>query len=420
MKQEIFKELRIILSQHKEKVIERKQEITPNFNLLSLVSLKELQLSKIIAEFLDPKGSHEQGNLFLNQFLNQFFGKIEVPQKNISVHTELAKDIDGQIDIVIDFDNKFGIAIENKPFADDQDFQIVRYINYLKCKYSDNYLMIYLSELGQNPSEKSLPKHEKQQLKNHFFVLSYEDIKIWLKKSSVKVKAKRLKLLISEIVEYINLTFLKINTLKNNISNQAIENNILEIFEIKKIWDTDKHELEKIWCLKINNLFNKILPNLVFNELKNRNIINEDWQFIEGNFDINNKTARGFSIKKKQWKNFSYGILRNEVVKDLTKGSCYIFPAILSKKLHKEINFSNPNYIQDYSLATKTEPHYTHWSKPSTIWYTDFSDEFNLWGYQQWSEIKENGKTVIYIVDFLERLIKVSEKDIDKTENELN
>jgi len=422
----IFNELRAVLNEYSNGISQKKKQLTPEFNLLELISPKELQLSRIIAEFLNPKGTHEQGNLFLNSFTKRFLTKYRrvLKSKNISVTTELGKDVEGQIDIVIDFDYNFGVAIENKPFADDQDKQIVRYVDYLKKKYgNENYAMVYLSETGNQPTEKSLPNNVKYELGDKFIVISYKDLKNWIfdcAKETKKEKAKRLTLLLLEIVEYINLTFLKTNNIKKEMLEQPIKKNILEAFEITQLWNNNKSEFNDIWSKTVNDLFNKELPKLVFNELQKRMVIDNNWEYLEGDFNINNKSAKGFSIKKKKWQNFSYGLLRNEVTKNIPKGTCFIFPAILSKQKIEKIKFSNKNYLKEYSNATVTKIPKELWSKPPTIWWTDFSDnEYQLWKYEQWSEIKENGKTVKFIADFFEKLIKVSNQDIEKTENKI-
>ena len=419
----IFKELKEALDQYRNEISDRKKELTPNFNLLEILSPKELQLSKIIAEFLNPEGKHEQENLFLNLFIKRFLPKHKTlaKKRNVTVTTELGKNVDGQIDIVIDFNNEFGIAIENKPFAADQDEQIVRYVNYLKSSYGpENYLMIYLSAYGNMPSEKSLPAGQKQQIGNKLIIISYKDIRDWLldcARNIEKNKSGRLKILLLEIAEYINLSFLKTNEIKNKMINKTIEKNILEAFEINKIWQDNKDELEKIWADKVKYLFNKELPKLVYKELLKRKIIDENWEFIEGNFDINKRSVSGFKIKKKSWTKFQYAILKSNV--NTPKGSANIFPAIMSKENPDKIKFSNEKYLNDYALATNTDIEKELWSKPPIIWWTNFADlDFRIWDYEQWNEIKENGKTVSYLADFLEKLIIVSEKDIDKTENE--
>ncbi len=413
MKTEIFTDLREILNNHKEEIIDKKREITPNFNIINLISPKELQLSKIIGEFLNPRGKHEQGSLFLDLFLKRFCRKTKLTTENITVKLEFSENVNGQIDIIVDFNNKFGIAIENKPFADDQDKQIVRYIEYLENKYSNNYLMIYLSALGQTPTEKSITREAKESFGKKFSVISYKNISEWLLECSKKIdKSPRLKTLVLEFVEYINLEFLKTNKLNEKMLGEAIKNNILEAFEIKELWLSDKKEFDKIWSQTVNDLFNKKLPYLVFKELQKRKTIGNDWEYIEGNFDINKNSVTGFYIKNKEWKHFSYGIIK-------AQNGCYFFPTICSKL--KSNNYKlNENLNNKWHEKTETKKVKEQWAIRPTIWWADFPNEnFIKWGYEQWSEIKENGKTVNYISDFIDKLIQISAKDLERIENEL-
>ncbi len=416
----IFNELRKSLKQYQNEVSKQKKKLTPEFNLVSLISPKELQLSKIIAEFLNPNGRHEQKELFLKKFVQKFIpNKRNVKYHNINVILEFGKNVNGRIDILIDFDGEYAIAIENKPFANDQNEQIIHYVNYLKDNYRENFTMMYLSTFGQPPTEKSLPKDERKKLGNEFAVISYRDIRDWLIETSILINpnSTRLKLLIDEFIEYVNINFLKTNKLKHNMLNQTIERNILDAFEIHKTWTENKDDFERIWIEKVNNLFNFELPKLVCNELIKRNVITENWLCNQGYFSIEKRAVSGFEIKHKNWNEFSYALLKSR--SKSIKGSANIFPAIKCKKNPKEIKFSNKNYLIDYSKATnnsKIENEF--WSIPPIIWWTDFPDDnYNVWSYEQWIEIKPNGKTVKYVVDFFEKLILASKSDIEKTEN---
>ena len=421
-----FKELWQSLRDFKETSSVERKKLTPDYNLLTLISPKELQISKIIAEFLNPNGKHEQGDIFLREFINKFLPQFRKITKNKNAKIILEQDINhnGRIDILIDFDNKFAIAIENKPFADDQDKQISRYVEYLKNKYgNENFAMLYLSELGKNPTEKSISINEIKELGEKYKNISFADIGDWLEISANKVKSdpsKRLDILLAEIIEYINLVFLKTNKIKNQMLNKALEKNILEAYEIHNLWNKNKKEFDKIWEEKINYLFNNELPKLLFKELQNRKIIDENWEYENGDFDISKKTAKGISFKKKKWKNFKYAILKNKNSLN-SKGKIAIFPAITTKIKPEKIKYPNEKYYQEYTKATNTvEPKEKDklWSIPPIIWWTDFPDiEYRFWDYEQWSEIKENGKTITYLADFFEKLIQASEKDIDTAEN---
>jgi len=415
----LFDELRKSLIQYQNKVSKQKLKLTPEFNLVSLILPKELQLSKFIAELLNPNGSHEQNDIFLKNFVQKFIkNKRKLEFQNVNVFLEFGKNVNGQIDILIDFNGKYAIAIENKPFADDQNEQITRYVEFLKNNFGENFTMIYLSAYGQPPTEKSLPKEQRKKLANKFQIISYKDIQNWLIETSTLINpnSTRLRLLINEFADYININFYKTNKLRNSMLNDAIIKNIFDAFEINRIWNDNKDEFERIWTEKINNLFNLELPKLVYDELIERNVISKNWQYIPGNFDINKRVVGGFEIKPKNWNEFSYALLKSR--KETAKGIANIFPAIKTKRNPNKIQFSNKNYLIDYSKATTSKIENEMWSVPPIIWWTEFPDDnFKNWNYEQWIEIKKNGKTVKYVADFFEKLIMASKNDIENTEN---
>ena len=416
----IFAELRDSLKEYNKSISKKKKQLTPDFNLIDLISPKELQISRIIAEFLNPKGTHEHRNLFLNTFIETFLTKNKKlsKSKEVSVVTEFAQGVDGQIDIMIDFDQTFGIAIENKPFANDQENQIIRYVKYLEKKYgSKKFFMIYLSSRGNAPSEDSLPNTKKIDLGDNFVTISYQDIRIWFLQCHhlvIKNGANRLATLILEIAEYINLSFLNTNKIKNEMLSETIKSNILDAFEIKKLWKKNEQNFNNLWRQKINQLFNIELPKLVFKELLKENIIDEEWEFIEGDFDIQINAIRGFQIKKKSWTEFSYVFLSSKI--KTPKGSRDFFPAIMSKK---KLIDKYPNYIETYSNATNCESKKELWKIPPLIWWSIFPNKkYRIWDYEQWIEIKEGGQVVRYLADFFGKLIDVSKHDIEEVENE--
>jgi hypothetical protein len=276
--------------------------------------------------------------------------------------------------------------------------------------------MIYLSDFGKPPSKKSLPEKEREKLGDKFIIISYKKIRDWLLKCVdliPKNESTRLKILLTEIIEYINIAFLNTNSMKSKMFKKSIEENILEAFEINKIWLQNKDDFENIYFKHLNNLYNKILPDLVFKELKKRKVIDNQWELIEGNFDINKRNVSGFYIKKKDWNEFKYGILKSRI--KTAPGTANIFPAILTNQNPKTVTYYNQNYLTEYAKATKTVIKTELWSNPPIIWWSEFPDnKYKLWSFEQWSEIIENGKTVMYLADFLEKLIRVSVKDIEK------
>ncbi len=94
--------------------------------------------SAIIAEFLNPNGTHGLKSQFLECFIdileNDFLVK-DFSYENAKVYTEYSTP-KGRIDILIeDEQRQKAIIIENKIYADDQWEQLKRYNEYAESKY---------------------------------------------------------------------------------------------------------------------------------------------------------------------------------------------------------------------------------------------------------------------------------------------
>lgn len=135
---------------------------------------------------LDPNGLHDCGPVFLNLFfatLNEIPGLdhkdmkvcLTVPAsgQHWKVTKEQSRPPHGQIDLLLERPG-FGIAIENKIHAREQDRQLAAYSDYLKHQHGASWRMIYLTVDG-----KKSETHED----NPYLRISYRDhILVWLEK----------------------------------------------------------------------------------------------------------------------------------------------------------------------------------------------------------------------------------------------
>ena len=119
------------------KDIEKQMSEGAGFNVFRLCGVDhyETMHSKILAEFLNPQGSHGQKTLFLNCFQQQLKDHFKFKGEfsdTTSVATEVSFD-DGRLDILIEDEAKKSICvIENKIFASEQPEQLERYSKWLK------------------------------------------------------------------------------------------------------------------------------------------------------------------------------------------------------------------------------------------------------------------------------------------------
>lgn len=128
--------------------------LSTDFNVFNWIfewiKRKEDFLSDIIADLLDPFGSHGQDSKFLDAFLEIIKGPDLKDKKYPKVATQVPTPL-GKFDILVEFE-KFGIVIENKLEAAEQPRQLQRYLDYLKKEYGDQgFCLIYLTPNKQKP-----------------------------------------------------------------------------------------------------------------------------------------------------------------------------------------------------------------------------------------------------------------------------
>ena len=217
-----------LISKFKElntEYLEEEKKTATNFNIFKIIKLKNFERlevithSPILANFLNPNGTHFQKELFYKRFIIEISEILDInPEKYLlndysQLYVELEKHtIYGNIDILISNyyeNNKFAICIENKIGAEDQPKQLERYYEYLvNSPFKDNFILIYLTTSGYYPSEYSINTDLRVQLenKNKFLRLSH-------RKSIYNVLNAALNDIQSENVK--SIVFQYINIIKN-------------------------------------------------------------------------------------------------------------------------------------------------------------------------------------------------------------
>lgn len=166
------------------------------FSILGVESRETSTHSAFLVELLNPKGSHGQGSIFLDLFVDlldekgielnsdtpgDYKAKISeigldkcfVEKEKYLGRINKDKTKGGRADIIIRGRNGT-ICIENKIYADDQEKQLVRYAE----EYGENGLILYLTLWGGKPSDFSA---ETLQDGKDYFRISYKkDILEWL------------------------------------------------------------------------------------------------------------------------------------------------------------------------------------------------------------------------------------------------
>ena len=187
--QRFFQEVASICT-HEQALHEERHRKGENYNLFSILNIEryELKHSALIANLLDPKGSHGCGDAFLRAFFEIALKERAYPFEDCTLphsYTEyytgpIAGDTGGRIDILVK-SSRYGLIIENKIYAGDQDKQLTRYDNYGKETFgADGYLLVYLTLYGCDASKESTATKSAEEVA--YLRLSYaEDILRWLK-----------------------------------------------------------------------------------------------------------------------------------------------------------------------------------------------------------------------------------------------
>ena len=135
------------------------RRLARQFNAFDYLRPDEQGLSRMIRDLLDPEGPHGQGQIFLRLFLEGVGFDCGADLQSSRVYVELPIEGQRRLDIAVCIGGRHDghcLAIENKPFADDQKDQIRDYLDWLRKNYGDRFLLIYLPPRGEAPSDYSV------------------------------------------------------------------------------------------------------------------------------------------------------------------------------------------------------------------------------------------------------------------------
>lgn len=228
-----------------EKYEEIKKIKGENFNIFSILKLERYEVqthSNFIYELLNYEGSHNQGTLFLELFLNKVL-KLEDYGNIKNVYQEHATNDNRRIDFVIETQN-YQIGIEMKIDAGDQINQLFDYKKELD-KAGKESKLYYLTLTGYEASEKST--NATLQVHKDYFLISFkDDIYDWLE--ACIEKSATTPLLREGLVHYKNL----IGKITNKISI-PMEAEMKELIKTPKQIEAAQiilNEYPKIWAKK--------------------------------------------------------------------------------------------------------------------------------------------------------------------------
>ena len=196
------------------------QQEAPSYNIFKLLRIGHYETkvhSPFLANLLDPRGSHQQGDHFFKAFMTEVAQRpawLEGLNTTHKVQVILEQGSEkGFIDILIFGEQQgkpFGIVIENKIYAGDQEKQMERYYAYLRDVKNlppDRLLLIYLTLDGKRPSiPYSISKESFKQLRDskpsRILLRSYrKDIRKWLQKTNKEIPSEKVRFTIQQYLD---------------------------------------------------------------------------------------------------------------------------------------------------------------------------------------------------------------------------
>lgn len=238
-------------------------QLAPEFSIFNYIYTDEMMLSRIIADLLNPKGDHAQGEIFLKLFLdifaihqkdNEFNLKTaEVTTEVITRFIENSRRMDIYISIpYLNQLGNFGICIENKPYASDQKNQLEDYVKELERRHDNGHWhMIYLTMNGNEPSSYSI----KPQILSEWIsekkcsLLAYTELVLWLKQCSLYCQNNNVIFFLKAFEYFINNNF---GGAKDMSETESIDNVINQNQDYKEAFEhIYKHGVQM--KIKLNN-----------------------------------------------------------------------------------------------------------------------------------------------------------------------
>ena len=325
------------------------------FNMFKMCGVNHYENthSKILAEFLNPKGSHSLQSKFLESFIETIGDDFTIEHfncKEATVKTEHSI-VDGRIDILITDNQKKAIIIENKVYAPDQKEKIIRYDNYAKEYGNGNYQILYLTLFGQPASVQSSRGVT-------YTPISYKaHIIEWMEKClSLSVRFPMVR---ETINQYIN----HLKSLTNqNMNREMIQllgkpENIESVFIINESIDQVKdYVVTDLFLPRLTEMCKEMGLEHCSNE---QNYLKQGAQFVIKNpkwnyFDL------FFHFNNAGMGNFVYGIIAKIVDTNPQKHETY-------KELQKRLPLPVWHPVEDTMNIHTQFPEYAHWGKEAMM-----------------------------------------------------
>lgn len=217
------------------------RQLAPKFNTFDFINTDELGLSKILADLLNPKGSHGQKEDFLRLFIEHCLPNVtenltwlpfmeslqqtKVFVEEITWKSGTRRRMDIYLECKAD-DKSYGICIENKPYASDQFEQLKDYAEELRRRNLTHWHLVYLNEHADTPSEYSIKPVDLEALiaENQFSALKFSGLIDWFKACQAECQNNSVTEFLAQLIKFIQKQFM-------GIEDMSMKDMVLELMQ---------------------------------------------------------------------------------------------------------------------------------------------------------------------------------------------
>ncbi len=372
------------------------------FNVFRWLS-REVTLSSIIRELLDPNGTHGQGDAFLRCFLKivnlDHLAIVQnAPRPKCEEFTRYASSPLRRIDIVLRPDNRFAIGIENKPlWAADQRGWVTDYSDHLD-KLADGYLLVYLpADAGRNLDSPDREVADRLEREHKFLKISYKkEIKDWLEACCQACCADRVRSFLKDFIDYVNvmketgmLSEQDLALVMNYVRDQPRDKGFRIAYLVKEAWPDVVRGIASDFQAAL--------------EERLRREFDDEWEITRvPDSALLQPEGLGFRASKRQWQGrfaFSLCFARSDcaraffgIVKDGNPSDTYI-PS-LKAKMDEGMGAAGQNRYWEWWSYVDTQ--YQDWNTPGTL-----------------VKLKEKDEALEYFASLFEKMRLIAEPLID-------
>lgn len=232
--------------------------LAEDFSPFELLALKEPDLSRVLADLINPNGTHGQGRLFLDALLSSVELLIcvdektpavqQIPQfgEDVCAYTEYAAN--GSIHVLLE-NGSDRLVLELKPWASEEEDQMGRYAAWLERNTPGRWLLLYLCERSH-----TMPTEASQRA--HIVHLTFETFGRALREAAGRTQVLRVRVFAETFADYLIQYVAGVNNMNSTDplldlllkpENMAAARRIYEIYpRVRcKAWEALVNHLEK-------------------------------------------------------------------------------------------------------------------------------------------------------------------------------